>query len=266
MATGRYHTEKVGENSNGNYLYCADSDVTVFEDVTEGPAYYAWNGDADQHDAAAKTGLYETADEAIDAAIAIYNATAEAEDQVERAAAALNTYAGENLWEDVVRGLEGYNDDATAWVDPAGRGDRVVLSLGGRLYLIRRPDSALAWVRDDTSRAVERTTLAVWAADNPNLVPADAYPSGRTELTDAERGEIETAARETAKLFVDEFGEPLDPAATDWDGEAWAHDRTAFSVALRQALDRSDPLYDEAWRAYDAALVAETERLCGEAE
>jgi hypothetical protein len=68
---------------------------------------------------------------------------------------------------------------------------------------------------------------------------------------------IEELARETAGLFVEEFGEPLDSAKTDWDEKAWQEDAST--------LDLTDKQRDEGWPIYQAALVAETQRLCGSA-
>ena len=69
--------------------------------------------------------------------------------------------------------------------------------------------------------------------------------------------QIEELARETAGQFVEEFGEPLDSAKTDWDEKAWQEDAST--------LDLTDKQRDEGWPIYQAALVAETQRLCGSA-
>jgi hypothetical protein len=56
----------------------------------------------------------------------------------------------------------------------------------------------------------------------------------------------------TAKLFAEENpGEFLDPAATDWDADAWGKDSAEFPVEHREDL----------WPLYQQALVAETVRL-----
>jgi len=78
------------------------------------------------------------------------------------------------------------------------------------------------------------------------------------KLTTEQRNEIETAAKATAALFVEEFGEPLDPATTDWDATAWETDRSDLS--FRDLLD-DQVIYVLAWDLYDRTLVAETERL-----
>lgn len=76
-------------------------------------------------------------------------------------------------------------------------------------------------------------------------------------MTQEQINEIEAAAKKTAVLFVDEFGEALNPATTDWDGVAWANDADELSFAV-------DDFWGEAWAVYQVALVAETERLVAE--
>jgi hypothetical protein len=63
-------------------------------------------------------------------------------------------------------------------------------------------------------------------------------------------------ARKDAKLFVRQFGEPLDPSKTDWDATAW----TQVACALRGAA-WTDKEIDYYKCYYDAKLVSETERL-----
>ena len=69
--------------------------------------------------------------------------------------------------------------------------------------------------------------------------------------------QIEELARETASVFVEEFGEPLDSAKTDWDEKAWQEDA--------RTLNLTEEHREEGWPIYQAALVAETQRLCGSA-
>ena len=60
-------------------------------------------------------------------------------------------------------------------------------------------------------------------------------------------------------VFADEFpGESLDPSTTDWDGEAWAIDRSKLGIDDDAFLDR------RLWPVYQAALVARTEELAAE--
>lgn len=40
----------------------------------------------------------------------------------------LNGYQGENVWEDLIKGLPGYDEAATAESDPGGASDRFVAS------------------------------------------------------------------------------------------------------------------------------------------
>jgi hypothetical protein len=63
-------------------------------------------------------------------------------------------------------------------------------------------------------------------------------------------------ARDTARLFVNEFNEPLDPDETDWDATAWCDDLREAGLSEEEA--------DKFWDVYQAELVAETERLCSE--
>jgi hypothetical protein len=60
-------------------------------------------------------------------------------------------------------------------------------------------------------------------------------------------------AKKDAALFVEEFGEPIDPFKTDWDADAWA------DAAQNLGLDNDE--YAMLWEAYQTELVAETERL-----
>lgn len=67
--------------------------------------------------------------------------------------------------------------------------------------------------------------------------------------------QIENRARRDAALFVAEFGEPLDPSETDWDGSAWA--------LASSEIDGADQI-ENGFELYQSALIAETERLCAE--
>ncbi len=69
--------------------------------------------------------------------------------------------------------------------------------------------------------------------------------------------QIEELARETAGLFVEEFGEPLNPEQTDWGAKAWQGDA--------HTLNLTEEHKEEGWPIYQAALVTETQRLCGSA-
>ena len=72
-------------------------------------------------------------------------------------------------------------------------------------------------------------------------------------MTAQQRTAIETAAQAAAQCFVAEFGKALDPAEGDWDGVAWDDDKLAIGLPESE--------WGEGWEIYDAALVAETERL-----
>jgi hypothetical protein len=48
--------------------------------------------------------------------------------------AQLNSYDGDNLWEDVVRALPNYDDAATEAADPDCHSDIIVLTDGTALY------------------------------------------------------------------------------------------------------------------------------------
>jgi hypothetical protein len=73
--------------------------------------------------------------------------------------------------------------------------------------------------------------------------------------------QAEALAKRAAAGFVREFGEPLDPAETDWDGMAWSLDVGAIRTEAGERLEPDQ--VDALWPAYQAALVAETRRLCG---
>ena len=98
--------------------------------------------------------------------------------------------------------------------------------------------------------AYESASITFWPfADR---VPQWTAP----RLTVAQRAEIETAAKATAALFVEEFGTAIDPGVTDWDATAWETDRSDLSFR-----DELDEVYGEAWSLYQSTLVAETVRL-----
>lgn len=67
--------------------------------------------------------------------------------------------------------------------------------------------------------------------------------------------EIEKRARETAKLFAEEFNEPFDSEASDWDATAWEEDRKGLDL-------EGDDHYGECWDWYVRCLEEETYRLC----
>jgi hypothetical protein len=80
-------------------------------------------------------------------------------------------------------------------------------------------------------------------------------------LTDEKRAEVVDLAHKTAVAFVEEYGEALDPAETDWDGVAWSEDR--LELSFRDEL--SDYDFNKAVAGlYLETLVAETERLASE--
>lgn len=86
------------------------------------------------------------------------------------------------------------------------------------------------------------------------LTPEQAAEKLVTEYFRADyRGLVEQRAKETAAMFVEEFAEALDPAATDWDSTAWGEDSRGLPSEAK----------DDLWPIYQAALVAETERLVG---
>lgn len=70
---------------------------------------------------------------------------------------------------------------------------------------------------------------------------------------------IVAEAKADAALFVEEFNEALNPAATDWDAEAWA------LGDAHHAADASESSGD-GWELYQSTLIAETLRLVTEAE
>jgi hypothetical protein len=76
------------------------------------------------------------------------------------------------------------------------------------------------------------------------------------------KGIIEGMARRDAKLFVDEWNEPIDPSATDWDATAWGDN---LSVLKRSNWTEVELNQDWLFPHYQAWLVSETERLVSEA-
>jgi len=77
-------------------------------------------------------------------------------------------------------------------------------------------------------------------------------------LTTTQQEQIIEAAHEAAQMFVDDFAEPLDPLATDWDDEAWAADKKHIDSYDTWTHEESQ----EAWLLYEHTLVNKTEELC----
>lgn len=103
----------------------------------------------------------------------------------------------------------------------------------------------------------------VWCTPQDSIEDAEevgfegAYTlSGIVMAADYREG-VEIAAKATAQMFVDEFGEALDPETTDWDAVAWENDR----AQCIPAVDVCDKLAEKYWPVYQEALVAETARL-----
>lgn len=73
-------------------------------------------------------------------------------------------------------------------------------------------------------------------------------------VSSEEHNQLEIAAKADAELFFNEFSEVLDPKTTDWDGTAY------------QEIDRDlrHSVGDSGFPIYQAALIAETERLVKE--
>jgi len=68
--------------------------------------------------------------------------------------------------------------------------------------------------------------------------------------------EIETLAKESARAFVEEFGEALDPSKTDWDAIAWVEDRRHVKHFGMAGIEDV-----EAWEMYQAVLITETKNI-----
>lgn len=112
---------------------------------------------------------------------------------------------------------------------------------------------------EDAIREVTQLSEAslIDPATRPEYHGFELDASEEPPLTEGQRAAVVRAAHEDAAAFVEEFGEALDPAATDWDAEAFATSRG--SAPLYDVLP--EELWDAAWPIYQAALVAETERL-----
>src|SRR5262245_56563730 len=78
-------------------------------------------------------------------------------------------------------------------------------------------------------------------------------------MTQEQVDRIKAKAEETAQMFVDEFGEPLNPSMTDWDATAWQEDGRAL-------FGDNGELRDEGWPIYQKTLIAETEFLAAQHE
>lgn len=79
-------------------------------------------------------------------------------------------------------------------------------------------------------------------------IPGSPDLVARVETLTDVIAKVVAQAKQDAALFAEEFGEPLDEAETDWDAVAWGE------VKIDGASDL--------WLDYQAALIAETERLC----
>lgn len=131
----------------------------------------------------------------------------------------------------------------------------------------------------DEQIAIARTELAlnqqpsarVWSTNFPAETTAEQIDSLDNFYADAVclgydiySNEPETtiavaAALETAKLFVEVFGEALDPSETDWDAVAWEADSdklfTGSDYRTREHLS------DFYWETYQTALISATKKL-----
>ncbi len=100
------------------------------------------------------------------------------------------------------------------------------------------------------------------------LVPEGWEPTEPTECNEdglhyalfdpATLERIEARARGDAQSFFDEFGEALDPEATDWDATAW---QDCGGAADALGSDRAAEQVDAAFPYYQGILVSETVRL-----
>jgi hypothetical protein len=79
----------------------------------------------------------------------------------------------------------------------------------------------------------------------------DAYPDLNEKIV--------KRAKEDAEEFVDEFGEALDGATTDWDATAWGF---AEADILGDEVPKEDR--EGGWTLYSDVLEAETRRLVNE--
>lgn len=50
----------------------------------------------------------------------------------------LNTYAGDDIWQDVIYGIDGFDMEATTEADPSDRSDVIVLTDGTRIEFDQR--------------------------------------------------------------------------------------------------------------------------------
>lgn len=112
------------------------------------------------------------------------------------------------------------------------------------------PDGGLdRWVNQDWSFDAEHDAeeeVHEWA-----LSWIEQCADGEIEDVDNTLNRVRKLAYGTAEMFVEEFGEPLDPDKTDWDGEAWANDGRGLSGDQQEFF----------WPIYQDALISRTRRL-----
>lgn len=75
------------------------------------------------------------------------------------------------------------------------------------------------------------------------------------------RKSVMFAAKEAAKVFVEQFGESLDPAKTDWDSTAYTEfDSNRLFCEYRPYLQKLLSMHF--WDLYQSTLIETTKILC----
>lgn len=84
--------------------------------------------------------------------------------------------------------------------------------------------------------------------EDATLIPTSPDLVARVEQLTTILDKVVEQAKADAAAFVEEFNEVLDPAETDWDSMAWS----------QANIEGGEHFWDD----FQAALIAETERLC----
>lgn len=144
-------------------------------------------------------------------------------------------------------------DSETIYVTPAGR-----------IWIVASADD----IGPDPVELQSSDMPVTALASDHLMTPDEAMDAiGRIEATSGETiliwddlvAQVEVAAKADAALFVAEFGEAIDPATTDWDTMAWQESGDEIEEMTANDAERL-------WPIYQAALVAETERLVSESK
>ena len=130
--------------------------------------------------------------------------------------------------------------------------ETIFVNKNGLAFVVQSPDlKATGGEPTRVSNFLPENMVALGDGDADDLeIPDWVYEA--TELTAEQKKQIIRLANETAQMFVEEFGTPLNSAFGDWDATAWQEDRRRLD--FKDALNDDADLYNEAWDLYRGQL------------